>query len=160
MMLGSQGVRAMHVVLFQPQIPQNAGNIARTCAVTGCQLTLISPLGFSTGSRQLRRAGLDYWDEVSVTTTDDWKGVFASAKRKPFFFSSKGTTRFDEVTYAPDDFLVFGSETTGLPEEIMEEYDDRLIQIPMRENVRCLNLATSVGIAVYEAWRQLGYKWY
>ncbi|NGX57752.1 MAG: tRNA (cytidine(34)-2'-O)-methyltransferase [Chlamydiae bacterium] len=145
----------IEIILFQPQIPQNTGNILRTCAVSGCSLTLITPLGFQTNDRWLKRAGLDYWDGVNVTEIENLRN-YLNEKQKPFyFFTSKAEQMYDEVVYPPETQLVFGSETFGLPDWVIEEYPERCVQIPMIPNSRCLNLATSVGIGLYEAIRQL-----
>ena len=148
----------MRVVLFQPQIPQNTGNIVRSCAVTGAQLTLITPLGFSLSARQLRRAGLDYWEGVDVEQSDSLEHCIESYSGIPYFFSSKGERSFADVSYKSDDLLIFGSEPSGLPSWVFEQYPEQCVRIPMRKGVRCLNLATSVGIGLYEAWRQQGYS--
>lgn len=147
----------MRIILYQPQIPQNCGNIVRTCAVTGCQLTLVRPLGFSTSDRWLKRSGLDYWEGVQVDIVDDLAGLLERAPGKCHFFSSKVSCRYDQVLYGPQDYLIFGSETTGLPAYLGEKWGERYVTIPMSPGKRCLNLATSVGIGVYEAWRQQGF---
>lgn len=144
----------MHIVLYQPQIPQNCGNIVRTCAVTGCRLTLVAPLGFSVNDRWLKRAGLDYWEGVQVEVVDDFEALLNSAPANCYFFSSKAKCRYDKVIYGKDDMLIFGSETSGLPPITIDEKKGRFVTLPMQPNQRCLNLATSVGIALYEAWRQ------
>lgn len=144
----------MKIVLFQPQIPQNAGNIVRTCAVTGCDLILVRPLGFSITDRWLKRAGLDYWEGVNVEVVDDLEELLNKAQGNFYFFSSKATKRYSDVKYQKDDLLIFGSETSGLPTELTEKWPDRCATIPMIDGSRCLNLATSAGIVVYEAWRQ------
>lgn len=146
------------MVLFQPQIPQNCGNIVRTCAVTGCSLILVGPLGFSTSNRWLKRAGLDYWEGVDVQIADDLASVLAQSKGRCHFYSSKASKRYDQVSYGPNDLLVFGSETAGLPQSLHPQWGAQFITLPMCEGQRCLNLATSVGIAVYEAWRQQDFK--
>ncbi|MCH9636006.1 MAG: tRNA (cytidine(34)-2'-O)-methyltransferase [Chlamydiales bacterium] len=140
----------MRVVLFEPQIPQNTGNIARTCAVTGASLLLIEPLGFSISKRQIRRAGLDYWDDVAIETARE-------LPRKALFFSTKGKKIYTEASYSEDSVLVFGSETSGLPEYIHEECTDNIYTIPMRSDQRSLNLSNSVAIVLYEALRQLNF---
>lgn len=153
----------MKVILYQPQIPQNAGNIVRTCAVTGCDLIMVKPLGFSTQDRWLKRAGLDYWEGVNVSFIDNLE-VYLSQQsilqsNLPFyFFSSKATTLYSSVTYQANSLLIFGSETTGLPSILFEKWAKNFVKIPMIEGVRCLNLATSVGIGIYEAWRQQGFQ--
>ena len=147
----------MKVILYQPQIPQNAGNIVRTCAVTGCDLIMVRPLGFSTHDRWLKRAGLDYWEGVTVEFIDDLEQYLDQFSGQFYFFSSKAKQRYSDVQYQPADLLIFGSETTGLPAHFFEKWPDRYVTLPMKPGVRCLNLATSVGIAVYEAWRQLDF---
>lgn len=146
------------IVLFEPQIPQNTGNIVRTCSVTGANLVLIPPLGFSIQSRHLKRAGLDYWEGVSLSIENDLISYLASKKRSSlFFFSSKSTTPYTEGSYLDDAILIFGSETSGLPDILRTLYPDRWFSIPMRKDSRCLNLATSVGIALYGALAQTGF---
>ncbi|MDN3507605.1 MAG: tRNA (cytidine(34)-2'-O)-methyltransferase [Simkaniaceae bacterium] len=142
------------IVLFHPQIPQNTGNIVRTCSVTGTSLTLVRPLGFSTSDHYLKRAGLDYWNEVEITYINDLIEYLEKTDLPFYFFSSHATSDYTEITYEPNAMLIFGSETSGLPQEIHEKYPDRLVKIPMLEDKRCLNLATSVGIGLYEAIRQ------
>lgn len=148
----------MKVVLFQPQIPQNTGNIVRTCAVTGCSLLMVKPLGFSVHDRWLKRAGLDYWEGVDISFTDDLEAYLEQCQNSFYFFSSKAKHRYTEVSYTSEDLLIFGSETTGLPPHYFERWPDRFVTIPMIGGVRCLNLATSVGIGVYEAWRQQDFR--
>jgi len=146
----------MHVVLYNPEIPQNTGNIARTCAATGCALHLIKPLGFSLSDRYLKRAGLDYWDMVTYHTYDGFEELL---KRYPgadfYFLSTKAAKTYSGIRYKSDDFLVFGCETRGLPESLLQKAYDRCIRIPMREGARSLNLSNSVAIVLYEALRQL-----
>ncbi len=146
----------MKIILIEPQIPQNTGNIVRTAAVTGSDVIIFNP-GFSTSDRLLKRAGLDYWEGVNVTITNDLEElmkIFEEAKGNFYFFSSKSKTRYSDISYTKDDMLVFGSETTGLPNAFLEKWPDQFATIPMKSGVRCLNLATSAGIVVYEAWRQ------
>ena len=145
---------SFRVVLYQPEIPANTGNIVRTCSVTGAYLTLVRPLGFSTSDHHLKRAGLDYWNEVDITYIDDLFQFLEETNHPFYFFSSHATQEYTDVSYTPGTSLIFGSETSGLPEKIHEKYPDRLVKIPMQENKRCLNLATSVGIGLYEAIRQ------
>lgn len=143
----------MKVILFQPRIPQNAGNIARTCLAANVELVLIRPLGFSTSSRMLKRAGMDYWEEASVTYSDDinqYLNNFSSF----YFFSTKGKKNYTDVTYTPNDLLIFGNETDGLPQYIHDTWNDRICTIPMKQNTRSLNLSNSVSIVLYEALRQ------
>lgn len=148
----------MKVILYQPQIPQNAGNVVRTCAVTGCDLIMVRPLGFSTHDRWLKRAGLDYWEGVNVSFIDDLETYLAQYSGSFYFFSSKATALYSEVVYQADTALIFGSETTGLSPALFERWPDRFVTLPMIKGVRCLNLATSVGIGIYEAWRQQGFS--
>lgn len=148
----------MKVILYQPQIPQNAGNIVRTCAVTGCDLILVHPLGFSTHDRWLKRAGLDYWEGVNVSFIDNLETYLDNYSGSFYFFSSKTSTSYTSVSYQSDSALIFGSETTGLSPIFFEKWPDSFVTLPMIEGVRCLNLATSVGIGIYEAWRQQGFK--
>lgn len=144
----------LEIILYQPQIPQNTGNIVRTCSVTGCRLTLIKPLGFSTNDRWLKRAGLDYWEGVKVTEEEGLEKYLQNENRPFYFFTSSGRQSHYDVSYPPNSQLVFGSETEGLPKEILEKWPKRCVKIPMLPNTRCLNLATSVGIGLYEAIRQ------
>ncbi len=148
----------MRVILYQPQIPQNAGNVVRTCAVTGCDLMMVKPLGFSTHDRWLKRAGLDYWEGVKVSFIDDLEAYLTQYSGSFYFFSSKATTLYSAVAYQADTALIFGSETAGLPPALFERWPNHFVTLPMIAGVRCLNLATSVGIGVYEAWRQQGFQ--
>jgi tRNA (cytidine/uridine-2'-O-)-methyltransferase len=147
---------ALSVALIQPQIPPNTGNIARLCAATDTALHLIGPLGFSLDDDEVRRAGLDYWDEVDVWVHPVW-GAFrdAVARERCLYFSAHGRQSYLLAPYATNSVLVFGNETEGMPERIREKHPDRVYRIPMRTSVRNLNLATAVGIVVYEAIRQL-----
>ncbi len=147
----------MKIILFQPQIPQNTGNIVRTCSVTGSELILVEPLGFSINDRWLKRAGLDYWEGVNVTVIDDLFKYLENTDLEFTFLSSKATQRYNDVRYTQNHLLIFGSETSGLPAEFNERWPDKFATIPMISGVRCLNLATSAGIVVYEAWRQQGF---
>ncbi len=148
----------MKLILFQPQIPQNTGNIVRTCSVTGASLILVPPLGFSTQSRHLKRAGLDYWEGVDVTEIDDLDSFLTTTFHPFFFFSSHAQKSYTEAPYTADSLLIFGSETNGLPPLFWEKWPDRFYQIPMRENTRCLNLASSAAIVLYEALRQTHFE--
>lgn len=145
----------MKIVLYQPQIPQNTGNVVRTCAVTGCSLILVRPLGFSITDRWLKRAGLDYWEGVNVQIIDDLQAALEEIPYPFHFFSSKATTLYTEKKYGQEDWLIFGSETAGLPAKYYERWPENAVKIPMLPGARCLNLATSVGIGVYEAIRQI-----
>ncbi|MBF8263741.1 MAG: hypothetical protein HW387_1406 [Parachlamydiales bacterium] len=144
----------MKVILYQPQIPQNTGNIARTCAVTGSELILVRPLGFSTASRHLKRAGLDYWKDTSVLEIDDLEAYLETTKNPFCFFSSIAPSLYTQANYRPGHQLIFGSETNGLPEMFWKKWPEHFYRIPMRPGARCLNLSCSVSIAVYEAYRQ------
>ena len=145
----------MHIVLIEPEIPQNTGNIARTCAAVGARLHLVGKLGFSLEDRYLKRAGLDYWPLVEVCHHPDYAAYlreFPHADR--YFLSTKGQQTYSDVRFPPDVHLVFGRETAGLPPEILEQAGDHLIRIPMVDAARSLNLSNSVAIVVYEAMRQ------
>jgi len=146
------------VILFQPQIPQNTGNIVRTCAVSGCSLILVRPLGFSVTSRWLKRAGLDYWEDVDVSFLDNLDDFLKTSTKNFYFFSSKVEQRYTELSYTKDSILIFGSETNGLPEHLSKQWPERFANIPMISGARCLNLATSVGIVIYEALRQQNFE--
>ena len=146
----------MHIVLVEPEIPNNTGNISRTCAVTGSSLHLVRPLGFSTDDKHLKRAGLDYWKHLDLHYHDSFDQVLAAYPDSNFYYAStKGANNYAEVKYQKDDFLVFGKETAGLPKELLAAYPDQVIRIPMGKDIRSLNLANSVAIVLYEALRQL-----
>lgn len=145
----------INIVLHCPEIPQNTGNIARTCAATGAALHLIRPLGFTIDDRKLKRAGLDYWDKLNITYYDNEEAFFRlHADKTIYCFSTKSPRSYTEVTYPEDVFLMFGRETAGLPEHILAERPDTCVRIPMREGLRSLNLSNSVAVAVYEVLRQ------
>lgn len=149
----------LKVVLYQSEIPQNAGNIARTCAAAGAELHLIRPLGFQWGSSKLKRAGLDYWADVRYVLHDSW-GMFLESlpqSARVWAFSSKVQTLYTGVQYQPADYLLFGPETRGLPKEVLELFPSVTIPMPGKAG-RSLNLAVSVGIGLYEALRQVGIK--
>ncbi|MBI1966705.1 MAG: tRNA (cytidine(34)-2'-O)-methyltransferase [Gemmatimonadetes bacterium] len=147
---------ALHVALVEPRIPPNTGNIARLCAATGTTLHLIEPLGFSLDDQALRRAGLDYWDAVELWIHPGWRAFREAVSRdRCLYFSTHGERSFWDAPYRDRGCLVFGNEADGLPERILEKYPDRVYRIPMTGPVRSLNLATAVGIVVYEAVRQL-----
>ncbi len=141
----------MKIILFQPQIPQNTGNVVRTCAVTGTDLILVRPLGFSTASRHLKRAGLDYWEGVNVDFIDDLESYLDQTSCPFSLFSSHAKKNYTDIEYSDDHILIFGSETAGLPPHFFEKWEERFVHIPMIEGKRCLNLATSVGIGLYGA---------
>ena len=145
-----------HIVLVEPEIPQNTGNIARTCAATGCTLHLVKPLGFEISDKQLKRAGLDYWNLVQVVVHDSFEEVLASADKDAhfFYFTTKAPRAYTEGSFTSGDYLVFGKETKGLPEELLVKHKEECVRIPMIEESRSLNLSNSVAIAVYEGLRQ------
>jgi len=144
----------MKIVLFQPQIPQNAGNIVRTCAVTGNDLILVKPLGFNTSNRMLKRAGLDYWEGVDVTQIDNLLEYLDQLRTPFYFFSSHAKKMYTTVDYTPEDHLIFGSETAGLPNLFHEKWKNRFYTLPMKAEARCLNLSNAVSIVIFEAWKQ------
>ena len=150
---------ALNIVLVEPEIPQNAGNIARTCAVTGSKLHLVRPLGFEVTDKHLKRAGLDYLHFVDISYYDSIEEVmdkFYNGKNF-WFFSTKAKKIHSEIQIKDGDFLVFGKETKGLPESLLEKHYDECTRIPMMNDTRSLNLSNSVCVGVYEGLRQLGY---
>ena len=149
-----------HVVLYQPEIPPNTGNIMRLCANTGSRLHLIEPLGFTLEDRELRRAGLDYREWVDVRTYNGLETFIQIVKpRRMLAFSTRGLRLYTEVNYMDDDVLLFGPETRGLPQEILKIIPDEYrLRLPLRPDNRSLNLSNTVAIVVYEAWRQLGFQ--
>lgn len=148
----------LNIVLVEPQIPQNTGNISRTCAVTGARLHLIKPLGFEISDKHLKRAGLDYWDKLDITYYENLNDFFEKNKSGNFFyFTTKGRHVHSNVEYPDNAYLVFGREDAGLPEELLYNNPDTCVRIPMRNNLRSLNLSNSVAIAVYEVLRQWDY---
>lgn len=145
----------INIVLYCPEIPQNTGNISRTCAVTGARLHIIKPIGFEISDRTLKRAGLDYWDKLDVTYYDDYSDFLdKNPAAELYFFSAHASRRHTDITYPDNAYLVFGRESVGLPRELVEQNPERSIRIPMRSTLRCLNLSNSVAIAVYELLRQ------
>ena len=148
----------MHIVLIEPEIPNNTGNISRTCAVTGSSLHLVRPLGFSTDDKYLKRAGLDYWRYLDLHYYDNFAELQAKYPQGRFFLTeTKGQKYYTDINFQPDDFLVFGKETAGLPKELLDQYSEQCIRIPMLPDIRSLNLATSVAIVLFEALRQQGF---
>ena len=148
----------MNIVLLEPEIPQNAGNIARTCAVTGSVLHLIRPLGFSVDDKYLKRAGLDYWKYLDIRYYDNFADFLEKAKPgRLWMATTKARKRYTDVAFAADDFLMFGKESAGIPEEILMEHKETCIRIPMMGDTRSLNLSNSVAIIVYEALRQMDF---
>ena len=149
-----------HIVLVEPEIPPNTGNIGRLCLATGAHLHLVRPLGFSLDDRALRRAGLDYWAEVAVTVWDSLTALQAAqpTAARYFFLTTKSARAYWDAAFRDGDFLVFGRETRGLPEPLLAAHADRTLIIPMRDATRSLNLATAVGIVLFEAVRQTAAK--
>ena len=153
----------LNVVLVEPEIPQNTGNIARTCAATGGKLHLVHPLGFSISEKQVKRAGLDYWNKLEIEEHNsfaDFLKKYPPETNNMFFLTTKGQKCYTEVDYSKMDeaFLLFGRETKGLPEDILQKYIEKAVRIPMRETLRSLNLSNSVAIVVYEVLRQHNFE--
>ena len=149
-----------HVVLYEPEIPPNAGNIIRLCANTGCRLHLVKPLGFSLSNRALKRAGLDYDELTSVTVHRDWQACCGRLEpRRMFAFSTHASRNYAAAAFAPNDVLLFGPETRGLPPALLDELPaSQRLRLPMLADSRSLNLANAVAAVVYEAWRQCGFE--
>ena len=148
----------MNIVLVEPEIPQNTGNISRTCAATGSHLHLIKPLGFSLADKYLKRAGLDYWSLMSYTVYENFEDFLSkNPNANCYFASTKAARNYCEVEYHENDYLVFGRETKGLPEELLRANYEHSIRIPMRKEARSLNLSNSVAIVLFEALRQLDF---
>ncbi|MGH7714716.1 MAG: tRNA (cytidine(34)-2'-O)-methyltransferase [Vulcanimicrobiaceae bacterium] len=148
----------LHIVLVEPLIPPNTGNVARLCAATGCALHLVEPLGFSIDDRKLKRAGLDYWEHVRVVVHESLDAYLAGSTAPMWFVETNAPQRYDEAPYALGDALVFGTETKGLRQDVLERYPERVVGVPMRSGtVRSLNLSTTVGIVAYAALARLGF---
>ena len=148
------------IILYQPEIPPNTGNIIRLSANTGCRLHLVKPLGFSLEDKLLQRAGLDYHEYATLIIHENWEECLERLRgRRVFALTTKGNTRYSEVVFQRDDVFVFGPETRGLPAEVLAQFDDgRRIRLPMRAESRSLNLSNSVAVVVFEAWRQIGFE--
>lgn len=144
----------LNVVLVEPQIPQNTGNISRTCAVTGASLHLIKPLGFEITDKTLKRAGLDYWDKLDIHYYENIGEFYSKNKGEFFYFTTKGQNVYSDISYQGNIYLIFGREDKGLSEELLYENQDKCIRIPMRGTLRSLNLSNSVAVAAYEVLRQ------
>lgn len=149
----------LNIVLVEPEIPQNTGNIVRTCAATGSKLHLVRPLGFQISDKYLKRAGLDYWDKMEIEEHDSFDKFlekYNPSNHNMFFVTSKGTHKYTEPNYKEMDkvFVLFGKETKGLPEDVMKQYLDKTVRIPMLDGIRCLNLSNAVAIVAYEILRQ------
>lgn len=148
-----------HVILFQPEIPPNTGNIIRLCANTGCQLHLVKPLGFPLDDAKMRRAGLDYHEYTHMQVHENWEACLAAlGDRRTFAMTTHGSTRHDLISYQEGDAFLFGRETAGLPVAVRESFPpERRIRLPMRPDNRSLNLSNAVAVTVFEAWRQQGF---
>ena len=153
--LDSSSEPLLNVVLVEPEIPPNTGNVGRLCMATSARLDLVEPLGFNLDDRQLRRAGMDYWDQLDVKVWSSFEALKSVEGDDSifWFFTTKAESSFWDVTFSPGDYLVFGRETKGLPESLLEKHASNCLRIPMTEGARSLNLATSVGIGVYGAIR-------
>ena len=145
----------MNIVLHEPEIPANTGNIGRTCVATGTSLHLIKPLGFSLDEKHLRRAGMDYWRDLDLHVYENFQYFLdKNPGAKIYMATTKAHQNYSDVSYEPDCFLMFGKESAGIPEEILVDYEDTCVRIPMKENIRSLNLSNSVAVLLYEALRQ------
>lgn len=144
----------MNIVLVEPQIPQNTGNISRTCAVTGARLHLVKPTGFTVTDKHLKRAGLDYWNELDITYYEGMEDFFAKNSGSFYYFTTKGKHTYSDVKFPNDCYLIFGREDAGLPESLLVKNPDTCLRIPMRPRLRSLNLSNAVAIAAYEVLRQ------
>ena len=148
-------MNALNIVLLEPEIPQNTGNIARTCAATGASLHLIEPMGFTVTDAKLKRAGLDYWNKLDITYYKNIEDFYERTKGgEYFYFSTKAPRCYTDITYPNPCYLIFGKESAGIPETILKKNLERTVRIPMRESLRSLNLSNSAAIAVYEVLRQ------
>lgn len=149
----------LHIVLIEPRIPQNTGNIARTCAATGAFLHLVGPLGFQIDDKKLKRAGLDYWRKLNITYYENSEQFFSKHDKKLlYYFSTKAKKRYTDVSYPEKVFLTFGREDAGLDEKLLSENIDRCLRLPMGEGIRSLNLSNAVAVATYEVLRQWDFK--
>ncbi len=148
----------LNIVLVEPQIPQNTGNIARTCAATGARLHLVGKLGFTIDDKKLKRAGLDYWNLLDINYYDDLEDFFSKNKGEYYYLSTKAKYKYTDVNYCSKCYLFFGKETKGLPEKLLYDNPERTLRIPMINDARSLNLSNSVAIVAYEALRQWSFK--
>lgn len=149
----------LNIILFEPEIPSNTGNIGRTCVATGTRLHLIEPLGFRLNEKAIQRAGMDYWNDLDVTTYLNYEDFLAkNPGAKIYMATTKARQTYAEVQYEEDCYIMFGKESAGIPEEILVQHPDTAIRIPMNENIRSLNLANSVAIVLYEALRQHNFE--
>ena len=149
----------INIVLLEPEIPQNTGNIARTCAATGASLHLIEPLGFRIDDAKLKRAGLDYWHQLDITYYKNLEDFYTrNPDAQVYYFSTKAPQKYTDITYPEKVYLMFGKETKGLPEELLHKNKSDCVRIPMRDSLRSLNLSNSAAIAVYEVFRQRDFE--
>lgn len=148
----------LNIVLFEPEIPQNTGNIARTCKATGARLHLVGPMGFTIDNKKLKRAGLDYWDELDITYYDSIADFYSKNSGKMYYLTTKARKTHSDVRYEDGCYIIFGKETAGIPEEILLKNKENCLRIPMIGDTRSLNLSNSVAIVAYEAFRQDGYS--
>ena len=154
-------MKKINIVLHEPEIPQNTGNIARTCAATGASLHIIRPMGFEIDDKKLKRAGLDYWDKLDIHYYDNYEDFLAKnpdAKESLYFFTTKAPRAYAEISYPDQVYIMFGKESRGIPEEILCENYASCVRIPMRNTIRSLNLSNSVAIAVFEILRQWDFE--
>ena len=147
-------MKNLNIVLLQPQIPQNTGNIALTCAVTGAKLHLVKPFGFEITDKNLKRAGLDYWDKLDISYYNSTEEFFSVNTGNFYYFTTKGKNVYSEINYPDNAFIIFGREDKGIDEDILYKNEEYCVRIPMRNNLRSLNLSNSAAIAVYEVLRQ------
>lgn len=145
---------AVNIVLVEPEIPQNTGNIARTCAATGARLHIVKPMGFSIDDKKLKRSGLDYWHYLDITYYENLQDFFAKVQGAFYYFTTKAQQVYSDVQYPDNCYLFFGKETRGLPEELLLQNHDRCVRLPMQPGLRSLNLSNTVAVAVYEVLRQ------
>jgi len=150
-------LKTLNIVMVEPEIPQNTGNVARTCAATGARLHLVGPMGFTIDDKKLKRAGLDYWHLLDITYYDSLDDFFSKNQGNFYYFSTKARHRHTDLQYPDNCYLLFGKETAGLPEKLLHDNPDTTVRIPMIEDARSLNLSNSVAIGVYEVLRQWDY---
>jgi len=148
----------LNIVLFEPEIPQNTGNIARTCAATGARLHLVGPMGFKITDKQVKRAGLDYWDDVSISYYDDVDDFYSKNKGEMYYLTTKSEKNYTDAAFSDGCYIIFGKETKGIDENILIKNKETCLRIPMIGEIRSLNLANSVAIVAYEAYRQDNFK--
>lgn len=147
----------LNIVLVEPEIPQNTGNIVRTCAATGARLHIIKPMGFTVDDKKLKRAGLDYWHYLDITYYENLEDFFTRVRGSFYFFTTKGQKVYSDISFPDNCYLFFGKETKGLPEELLIKHPDTCLRLPMCDTIRSLNLSNTVAVAVYEVLRQWNY---